>query len=801
MRVSLEWLAEWVDLPPTDALVERLTLAGLEVDAVERTGPSLEGLCVGHVLERRPHPGADRLSVCRVDAGGGEPLAVVCGAPNVEPGQKVAFAPPGARLPDGTKIKRAKIRGEASAGMICSARELGLSEDHEGILVLAAEAAPGAPLAEVLPAGDTVLEIALTANRGDCASLLGVAREVRALFGGELRRPPCEAPEGERAVEEDVQVEVEDAEGCHRYAARVVRGLRNRPSPEWLRRRLEAVGLRPIDAVVDVTNLVLQELGQPLHAFDLDRFESGSVRVRAAAAGESLVTLDGEERKLEAGDLLICDGPRPVALAGVMGGRSTEVGEGTRNVLLESAHFHPSRVRRTARRLGLHTDASYRFERGVDREGVERALDRAARLLAELCGGEVSRGRAVAVGHPPDATGRVALDPGRVSRLLGTELDAARVRECLARVGVEAREGADGRLDCRIPSHRNDLAIPEDLVEEVARIHGYEHIAPTRQRGTLVGGAVPELWPLSQGARDALCAEGLLEVMSFPFLDPDDLDRLGLAPDDPRRAAVRLRNPIAEGEGSLRPTLVASLLRLARENRNRQLDRVRLFEVARTWRRGAEGELPEETPRVAALMVRGEEKQLWEPRDPPPLFFELKGVLERLARHLGVAVEVAAGELEPWLHPGAGACVRAGDHLLGSLGELHPAVADAFGLAAPTAVLELDLRALGAAPALSRVYQPVSRHPRVQRDLAVLVDRDRPAGEILEALRAQGGPHLVSAEVFDRYEGRGVPEGRVSLAFRLVFQRADRTLTDAEVAKAVDRLVRMLAHRFGGELR
>ncbi|MCZ6784157.1 MAG: phenylalanine--tRNA ligase subunit beta [Proteobacteria bacterium] len=815
MLVPLSWLADWIELPDSvEALAESLTGGGLEVDAIERTGPDLSALVVGDVVEHGPHPNADRLSVCRVDAGDDEPFEVVCGAPNVAAGQKIAFARVGTRLPDGTRLKKSRIRSVTSMGMICSERELGLGDEHEGILVLDTDAPAGTPLADVLSAGETILEIAITANRGDCASILGIAREVRAHFGAAVRVPTCDPPEGERAVAEDLRVEITDPEGCHRYDARVVRGVRVGPSPNWMQQRLEAAGMRPINVVVDVTNYVMLELGQPLHAFDLDRLRGGVIRVRSAEAGERMTTLDGVERTLDPSDLLITDGGGPVAVAGVIGGGDSEVSDATTNLLIESAHFRPGRVRLTAKRLGVQTDASYRFERGVDRAGVTRAADRAARLIAELAGGEVSRGVATATGSTPDGVDEIALAPARVNGLLGTALSRDEIEAYLARVGVEpateseSESGGGGRHGDEpgryaIPSHRNDLRIAEDLIEEVARIHGLDRIPATVQVGPLVGGGAPRSWTDAERARDTLWAEGVTEVMCFPFLDPRDLDRLDLAESDPRRATLGVVNPIAESHSQLRSTLLPSLLGLLRENRNRQIDRVRIFEVSRVFRVEKEGELPEEDLCVAAVLTRSDQNRLWEAKTEaaPPLFFEAKGIALRLVSALGYRAELRPGAPQPYQHPGASAGIRVGRRVVGEVGELHPDAAARFAIDVPCAVIELSLSALADVPRQEKRFREVSRHPQMQRDLAVLVDRDQRAGELVDAIRRKGGDHLASVEVFDRYEGQGVPEGKVSLAFRLVFQRVDRTLTDGEVTKSVDQVVKMLANQFGGELR
>jgi phenylalanyl-tRNA synthetase beta chain len=801
MRVPLRWLSEWIAVPVgPEALAEKLSLGGLEVEGIERHGPELAALRVGHVVAREPHPDADRLSVCRVDLGDGTLRQIVCGAPNVAAGQRVAVATPGTTLPDGTRLKAARIRGVASEGMICSSRELGLGDDHAGILVLDPAAPVGAPLDQVLRAGETVLDVSLTTNRGDCASLLGIAREVAAHFGGEVTSPPCAPPEAGEPTSAAIRVEIEDAEGCSLYVARVVRGVRVGPSPDWLRARLEAAGLRSIDVVVDVTNLVMLEFGQPLHAFDLGKLRGGVVRVRAAAAGERLRTLDGQERALEAEDLVIADAARVLAIAGVMGGADSEVDTRTRDVLIESAAFHPRRVRRTGRRLGLHSEAAYRFERGVDPEGVARAADRAARLLAELATGAVLGGRVEARGREPARVREIELDPGRVNRLLGSAFEPVEIAALLARVGVESRN-AGGGLACTVPSWRHDLERPEDLVEEVGRIDGYEKLPALLPVARLTPVLRAPGLALAEALREALRACGFQEVMTLPFVPERDADGLRLAADDERRRAVRVRNPLVEEEPLLRTTLVPSLLRAAQLNFARQCDEVRVFEISRVFRARGAGELPDERWVAAALVARRELGGLWRGAADVPVFFEVKGAAERALSELGVASAVRSGPQEPYLHPGAACGLRAGERDVGAAGELHPDVAACFGIDRPCAVCELDLGALAQVPRETPRYREVSRHPSVRRDLAVLLDATTPAGEVLEAIRKTAGPVLASLEIFDRYQGRGVPEGRVSLAFRLVFQRLDRTLQEAEVNKTTERVVQMLGHRFGGALR
>ncbi|HEU4427257.1 MAG TPA: phenylalanine--tRNA ligase subunit beta, partial [Myxococcota bacterium] len=793
MRVPLGWLAEFIAVPALDELAPRLTVAGIEIERVERTGPDLSAIRIGHVVGREKHPDADKLSLCRVDVGEGDLLEIVCGAPNVAAGQRVPVALVGVELPGGLRIKKSKIRGVVSNGMICSARELGLGDDHDGILVLDPNAPVGRPLTDVLRAGEVVLDFELTPNRGDWASMLGVAREVRALFGGTLKLPPHAPAESGEPAASRLAIAIDDRAGCHCYAARIVRGVRIGASPAWVVAKLEAAGMRSVNNVVDVTNLVMLELGQPLHAFDLDRIQgheqaaqhggavqaarseaqpSGArkvtVRVRAARAGEKLRTLDGQDRTLEAADLVIADDSGAIALAGVMGGAESEVHEGTTNVLLESAHFEPSRVRRTARRLGLHSEASYRFERSVDPDGQARAADRAALLLAELAGGAVAPGVIEARGEPAPRVAEIALDPARVNRLLGTQLAPAEMIALLARVDVAA-EASGALLRCRPPRYRADLAIPEDLIEEIARIHGYDAIPATLPPAALAGVTLPPRRATLDAARASLVGAGLTELMSFSCVDASEHDALRLAENDPRRAFVRVINPIHASQDTLRTQLAGTVLRAARANLARQAGTLRIFELGRVFAAKGAGELPDE-PLQAAVLITASEPSLWD-RGETPVFFQVKGVAERLLADLGKPAKFAAGECEPFLHPSVSGTFLVNGRPVVRLGELHPEVAAAFEIDVAAALAWVDVDALDALATPGPRYREVSKHPRIVRDLALLLGRDVAAGDVLAAIQRLAGSALTSVHVFDRYEGKGVPEGKVSLAFRLVFQR------------------------------
>jgi phenylalanyl-tRNA synthetase beta chain len=813
MRLSLDWIADWIPLPGDAELVERLSLGGFEDVAIHASGPDLSGLRVGCVVERGAHPNADRLSLCRVDVGSGELLPIVCGAPNVAAGQKVAVALPGTVLPDGTKLKKSKLRGVESQGMICSQRELGLGDAHEGIWVLPADARVGAPLPEVVKVGRRVLEVGLTPNRGDAASVLGVAREIRAFFGGVLALPPSDPREEGADASAEISIRIDADERCHSYVGRIVRGVRVGPSPAWLVERLEAAGLRSIHNVVDLTNLVMLEFGQPLHAFDLAALRGSEVIVRCARAGEGITTLDGVARTLAPEDLVIADRERAVAIAGVMGGRDSEVRESTRDILIESAHFEPIGIRMSARRHALHSEASYRFERGVDRDGVARAADRAARLIAEIAGGRVARGRVVARGVAPPALPSIRLAPERLNRLLGTALAPTEVESLLARVGVATRWDGDA-LVATPPSHRNDLAIPEDLVEEVARIHGYERIPTTLPIAPLGQPEEPPLWSQAERARDALAAAGLFEVVSFPFVSRGALGSLGLPSTEPRARSLALSNPIHEGEAELRTHLLPSLLALAVQNLNRQAEEVAIFEIARVFVPQGESELPSESLQLVALLAGAPRARLW--ANAAPLFFRAKGIAERLLFELGYVAWFQVGDAPQYLHPAeslrigaakegeaakrAGAAPALGE-APGFVGTLHPDVAARFDLGVPCALVEVSLPALARLPRRSEQVREVSRQPGVRRDIAIRVSREQRAEEIAKAIRRSAGAHAVSVELFDRYEGKGVGAGQVSLAFRLFFQHPERTLTDAEVSASMDRVVKTLAERFGAEQR
>ena len=812
MRVSLEWLADFVDIDPSDeALAGRLAgdlpMVGLEVETAGRPGGAAAGFLVAEVLSAGKHPNADNLKLCRVDGGAGE-YQVVCGAPNVAAGQRVVLAPPGATLPGGQKVEAVRIRGEMSEGMICSERELGIGEDHSGILVLEGDPAPGTPAADLLGLDDVILDIGITPNRADCLSVLGVAREVAAILGKKLRIPSVEVVEEDEAETGSLcAVGILDPDKCPRYVARVIRGVRVGPSPAWMRRRIRAAGMRPISNIVDVTNYVMLTLGQPLHAFDLDLLAGREIVVRRWKAGDGpFATLDGQERNMTRDDLMICDAGRPVAIGGVMGGANSEIHDASANVLLESAYFAPPTIRRTRRRLGLSSEASYRFERGVDPAGTRRAADWAIELMRRAAGGRIARGAVDA--HPaPVRPARVPLRRGRVCALLGKEIGSAEIRRELEALGMEVWEEEEGRFEVSVPAFRPDVEREIDLIEEVARRLGYGGIPSTLPATKFPPAPRSLLKSREAAAREAMVSAGFHEAITYSFVSRAALVRLGRGGED----VVGLQNPLSAEVEVMRTTLLAGLLECVALNLNRGAEEVRLFETGRTFHRNGEGPLPGEVNRIAAVAAEGAAPALWREGpvpggDPslPPRLYDLKGALEHIARLLRLP-PLAFGPLAgraPSFDPALGAVVRAGGTGVGWLGMFPRAVSEGLGIHPLLAAFELDMDALAGIEVQPRRFEALPRFPASPRDLAVVIKEEVPHAEAEAVIREGGGGILESVQLFDVYRGGALAErGEKSLAYSLVFRHKDRTLTDEEVNGAFASILARLSERLGGRLR
>lgn len=814
MNVSLKWLSEYVDIDGYTGkeLADRLTGGGIEVDAVEARNRGVKNVVVGHVTACERHPDADRLSVCRVDAGMGELLTIVCGAPNVAAGQKVPVALVGAVLPGNFKIKKAKLRGVESHGMICSAKELGLNdkllpkEIQEGILVLPESAPVGQSIESLLDLDDEVLELDLTPNRSDALSMIGVAREI-----GALLERPVRLPDADTAGREDEALEpankrfpisIAAPEACSHYAGRVIEGVRIAPSPLWLQNRLIAAGIRPINNVVDVTNFVMLEYGQPLHAFDADRLTGGRIEVRFAKPGETMVTLDNVERRLDPDMLVITDGEVPVALAGVMGGLDSEVTNDTRTIFLESANFAGRTVRQTSRRLGLRSEASLRFEKEADPAAVLPALNRAAALIAELAGGRIAPGisEASAGGRQP-AVVRVSLQ--KTNDLLGTSLSAEEVEAIFRRLHFPF-ERQDDQFEVTVPTRRGDIARDVDLVEEIARIYGYDRIPTTLMHGDVTAGGLSKSQAIRRSIRHHLAQNGMHEVITYSLTGPGHTAIFRRLAAD--AVPIRVAMPMSEDRSVLRTSLVPNLLDAAVTNRNRSEHDLALFEIGSVFLYGKEKleELPEEKPRLALVLSGHRISPSWSDRGRMADFYDLKGQIERLAAHLGLPELVWTPAQLDGFHPGRTAEIwlqtDGGRKLLGYAGQLHPTLQAELDLA-DTYAAELDVDLLVEAADFAIRFRALPRYPAVERDIAVAVSRTLEAGALVEAVRRAAGDTLEEVRVFDVFEGEQLGADRKSVALALRFRHPDRTLTDEEIAGVHERIVAALVEQFGAELR
>jgi phenylalanyl-tRNA synthetase beta chain len=814
MRVPLEWLSEYADAGlPARELGERLTMTGTKLEAVH--GPAISGdhFVVGKVLSAERHPDADRLSVCVVDVGEAEPRQIVCGAPNVAAGQTVAVVRPGGVMADGTKIKRAKLRGVESNGMILSERELGLGDEHGGILVLP-DGAPGVPLKNVLT---EVLELEITPNRPDCLGVYGVAREVHATTGAELKPPPWADDPGGAGDVEGVEVRVEVPDLCPRFTARVFEDVRIGESPAWLKSRLSAAGMRPISNVVDITNYVMLLTGQPLHAFDLDRVAGQRLVVRAARQGETISTLDGQTRTLEAGEIVIDDADGPTSLAGVMGGARSEVEDDTTRVLLEVAAWHAPTIHRTSTRLGLRSEASGRFEKGLSTEQTMEAQAVAARLMVEVCGARLVPGTIDVGGAAPEPD-PLRLRPARVERLLGMAVPRDRERAILESLGFGVEDAGED-LSVRVPHFRRaDVTREADLVEEVARIEGLGELPATLPSRNGVAGRLTFAQRARRRAEDALVGRGLHEVVGWSFTEPGVADRLRLPDDDPRRLFVPVENPMSEDHRVLRTTLLGSMLDVARHNAARGRSQLALFESGAIYLaappraesatgatavalQGRHEGLPTEAHALGAVLTGRLDPRLWRFRDDQDWdFFAAKAMLGAVLDALRVPWDVRPPG-HPFLHPGRGARVFSGDTELGWLGELHPLVARAWDLDGAVAAFEIDLGLAIARAPQEIPFTPFAAHPAIHRDIAVSVPEDRTAAEVLDVVRDVAGPLLDRADVFDFYRGAQAGPGAVSIALRLAFRAPDRTMTDPEANDLRDRISRAMLERIGGKVR
>ncbi len=804
MRVPLPWLREYCD-PPLDAraIEERLTMTGTKVEAIHSHGvPSTENFVIGRVLSAEPHPDADRLKVCSVDLGlpGGEPACIVCGAPNVAAGQSVAVARPGAVMPDGTRLKKAKLRGVVSEGMILSESELEIGAGGEGILVLDGEVGdlgPGTGLSEVLPIAMEVLELEITPNRPDCLGVYGVARELHAATGAPLAPEPWSQDPGSAGELDGARVNVLCSDLCPRFTARVLSDVTIGPSPAWLKARLMAAGQRPINNVVDITNYVMLLTGQPLHAFDLDRVAGGELTVRRASDGEQVQTLDGQVRTLDGEMVVIDDADGPTSIAGLMGGARSEVQPDTTRVLLEVATWNGPNIHRSSWALGLRSEASGRFEKGLAPEQCIHAQALACRLMVELCGASIAPGT-IDVGGVPPAGEPILLRESRVNAILGVSVALERQREILQALDFTVTDAESGLSVSVPPVRRSDVTREVDLIEEVARIDGLERLPATLPARRGAAGLLSHAQLVRRQAEDTLAGRGLHEIVGWSFADPGLLDRLRLGAEDPMRNVITLENPLSDGQSIMRPTLMGSLLDAARQNVSRNGPDVALFESGTVYRAAAGSAAAHEHHALGALLSGARSPRSWRGEPAESDFFAAKGLLEGLLGRFHVPFTLQA-RVWPFLHPGRSAAVLSGEHTLGFVGEVHPLVAGEWDLERTSAfAVDLGLLARCAPELIS--FSSFGAFPSLRQDLAVTLPADVPAQSVLDTVRRAGGEVLADARIFDVYTGSQVGEGRRSLALALTFRSEQATLTDEDVAPVRERIVAALAE-MGGELR
>ena len=802
MRVTVGWLKKYVDIEESaQEIADMLTLQGLEVSGCFAVRPCLEGVITSRVVSIEPHPDSQGLWVCRVDTGKGI-STVLCGAQNVCAGDCVPLAVPGTCLPDGKVIEAVTLHGVLSEGMLCSESELRLSEDHVGILKLLPGTSPGLDLGRAVALDDDVLDIEVTPNRPDCLSVIGIAREIAAKMQRCLRLPEGSPQEEGPSVEGISSVEIHAPEACPRYVARVVEDLRVTSSPFWLRRLLSLVGLRPINSVVDVTNYVMWESGQPLHAFDLDRLEERRIVVRKARKGETITTLDGQERSLSPEDLLICDARRPVALAGVMGGLDSEISERTTRMLLESAFFEPRGIRRTGKRLGLSTEASYRFEREIDKEGTLRAANRACGLMLAMGGGRLRSG-ALDVYPIPYRPKSIPMTVSRINRLLGTSLEKKRIVGFLTGLEMRVKDEDGEALEIAPPSFRPDVQMGMDVVEEVARLYGYEAI-PTRMPAAPVSVVFDQPERRAEDlARDLLVGMGFCEVVNYSFCGKELLGLLGFpTTTDLRGMPVPLQNPLTEAQGFMRTTLVGPLLdTIARNMRQRKRD-LRVFEVGRVFLPSPGKVLPEERKMLAGGMVGRRYPERWNEPDAAVDGYDLRGVLEVLLRAFGVGeFEWKPSDQISCLHPGCSGDILINTTKIGIAGKLHPVVQEALEIAGDVYLFEMEFAHLAPRVDRPKKYKAYSRRPPVQRDIALVIDERITYRQVIDKIWSFADTRVTDIELFDVYHGPPVPEGEKSMAFRITYQDPSSNLTDEEINGIQEGFLGRLLPGLGASLR
>ena len=811
MQVSIKWLHDYIDFSETaEELADKLTMAGIPVENVIRADEGLDKVVTGKIEKITVHPDSDHMVITSINVGQGENIQIVTGAPNVKEGMIVPVAMVGASLPNGQKISKSKLRGVASNGMLCSADELKLDttnlpeEQLVGIYILPEDTKLGVNIADVLGlSDDAVLEFELTANRGDCFSVFGLVREVAILTGNQPKWPEIAVKEDDAAKASDmVKIGIEAHELCSRFSARVVKNVKIGPSPAWMQQRLEGAGIRAINNVVDVTNFVMVELGQPMHAYDYDQITGHSLTARKAQPQENLHTLDDSERLAKGGELVIADSEKPAGLAGIMGGLESEVTENTTTVVFEAACFNGPSIRRTSRSVGLHSEASGRFERGTDITGTIRALDRAAQLLQDMGACTVAQG-IVDVYPEQKETVHVDFTMEQINTRLGTELPAEKIIDILEKLYFKISDLGNGSYRAEVPSWRNDVTFMEDLSEEIARIYGYDNIASTTPRGNIMQGVQSDVQSFVDRLKLALSYMGMCEELSFSFTSESMFDKMDLPADSPLRKAIPILNPLTDEAPLVRTSLIASILENTMRNLSRKNEDIKIFDVAPVFYPKALPltELPREVLKMAGLMMGRRNDVNWSTDNAVIDFYDAKGMVEELLDILRIGrYQVEAGEYTA-MHPGKTALFKKGKEVIAAVGELHPKVAENLGITKKAYIFEMDVLTLMKYTANKTSYTALPKYPAISRDLAMLVDATVNAAEIERVIAQNGGQYFKGVTLFDIYTGKQIAEGKKSMAFTMQFQSNEKTLTDAEADEAFQRILSAVQQEFQAELR
>ena len=798
MLISLNWLKQYIDLDGIEIneMENALTMIGQEVEKIEIAGSNLENVVTAKIIEKEMHPDSDHLTVCKVD-NGKEILQIVCGASNHKVGDKVVLAQIGAKLSEDFVIKKGKIRGKESCGMLCSEVELGIGSDKDGIIILPEDAPIGIPFKDYLGINDTVFELEITPNRPDCLSHIGIARELSAYYGKELKYPETEIKsEISEKTSDNVKVSIEDSNLSRRYVTRILKNVTVKESPKWLKERIEAVGLRSINNIVDVSNFILMEMNHPNHVFDLDKIEGNEIKVKSAVKGDKLVTLDDQERELEDGDIVICDSKKILALGGVMGGLDSEVTDNTKNILLEVAQFNPQNVRKTSRRLTLSSDSSYRFERGIDVEDSIKVINRLANLIQEVAGGEILNGY-VDVYPVPHENKVAELNFERLNRFVGKVIPREKVIEILRNLEIDVKDNGE-TLTLTAPSYRGDLELEQDYFEEVIRMYGFDNIENILPRVDINKNSTLDTTKLTDRVKTICASVGLKEVINYSFIPKDALQKLkftGVSEDK----LIDISNPITEDFVTMRPTLLYSLIKNAKDNMNRNVSNIRFFEVSRTFEKAEE--LAKEDIKVGIILAGENDKTLWNPKPVHYDFYDLKGIVEEIFSKLKFQSFSIKRSVQTEFHPGRSADVFVGKEYIGSFGEIHPDVLENFGLNKKTVlVAEFNIELIKKYINKPFVYQGIVKYPAVPRDLALVMNENILVGDVLKTIE-KIDKKVEKVELFDIYQGIGVESGKKSVAISILLRDDSKTLEEKEINDIIDKILAKMKKDYMAELR